>query len=80
VPDELFIAAAHGVAEQVMAAELDSGLLYPPQSNILETEMHAAVCVAEAIFKRNPAGVEKPDDMAAFIASHMYKPEYAPAA
>jgi malate dehydrogenase (oxaloacetate-decarboxylating)(NADP+) len=79
VPDELFIAAAHGVAEQVTAAELESGLLYPPQSKILATEMHAAVCVAEAIFKRGLAGVEKPADMAAFIASHMYKAEYAPA-
>ena len=57
VPDELFIAAARGVAEQVTAAELDSGLLYPPQSNILDTEMHAAVRVAEAIFARGLAGV-----------------------
>ena len=80
VPDELFIAAARGVAEQVTAAELDSGLLYPPQSSILDTEMHAAVRVAEAIFARGLAGVSKPADMAAFIASHMYKPEYAPAA
>jgi malate dehydrogenase (oxaloacetate-decarboxylating)(NADP+) len=79
VPDELFIAAARGVAEQVTAAELDSGLLYPPQSNILDTEMHAAVTVAEAIFARGLAGVAKPANMAAFIASHMYKPEYAPA-
>jgi malate dehydrogenase (oxaloacetate-decarboxylating)(NADP+) len=80
VPDELFIAAARGVAEQVTAAELDSGLLYPPQSNILDTEMHAALRVAEAIFARGLAGVAKPANMAAFIASHMYKPEYAPAA
>jgi malate dehydrogenase (oxaloacetate-decarboxylating)(NADP+) len=80
VPDELFIAAARGVAEQVTAAELDSGLLYPPQSNILDTEMNAAVRVAEAIFARGLAGVPKPADMTAFIASHMYKPEYAPAA
>jgi malate dehydrogenase (oxaloacetate-decarboxylating)(NADP+) len=79
VPDELFIAAARGVAEQVTAAELDSGLLYPPQNNILDTEMHAAVTVAEAIFARGLAGVPKPANMAAFIASHMYKPEYAPA-
>jgi malate dehydrogenase (oxaloacetate-decarboxylating)(NADP+) len=79
VPDELFIAAARGVAEQVTAAELDSGLLYPPQSNILDTEMHAAGTVAEAIFARGLAGVAKPANMAAFIASHMYKPEYAPA-
>jgi malate dehydrogenase (oxaloacetate-decarboxylating)(NADP+) len=80
VPDELFIAAAHGVAEQVTAAELDSGLLYPPQSNILTTEMQAAVRVAEAIFQRGLARVDWPADMAAFIAAHMYKPEYAPAA
>jgi malate dehydrogenase (oxaloacetate-decarboxylating)(NADP+) len=80
VPDELFIAAARGVAEQVTAAELDSGLLYPPQSSILATEQQAAVRVAEAIFARGLAGVAKPKDMAAFIASHMYKPEYAPAA
>jgi malate dehydrogenase (oxaloacetate-decarboxylating)(NADP+) len=79
VPDELFIAAARGVAEQVTAAELDSGLLYPPQSNILDTEMHAAVTVAEAIFARGLADVSKPGNVAAFIASHMYKPEYAPA-
>jgi malate dehydrogenase (oxaloacetate-decarboxylating)(NADP+) len=79
VPDELFIAAARGVAEQVTAAELDSGLLYPPQSNILDTEMHAAVTVAEAIFALGLASVAKPANMAAFIASHMYKPEYAPA-
>jgi malate dehydrogenase (oxaloacetate-decarboxylating)(NADP+) len=79
VSDELFIAAARGVAEQVTAAELDSGLLYPPQSNILDTEMRAAVRVAEAIFARGLAGVPKPANIDAFIASHMYKPEYAPA-
>ena len=78
VPDQLFIAAARGVAEQVTSAQLNSGLLYPPQSDILATEMHAAVRVAEAIFERGLAGVAKPADMTAFIASHMYKPEYAP--
>jgi malate dehydrogenase (oxaloacetate-decarboxylating)(NADP+) len=78
VPDSLFIAAARGVAEQVTPAELDSGLLYPPQSNILATEMNAAVRVAEEIFELRLAGVAKPADMAGFIASHMYKPEYEP--
>jgi malate dehydrogenase (oxaloacetate-decarboxylating)(NADP+) len=80
VPDELFIAAARGVAEQVTKAELDSGLLYQPQSSILETEMRAAVRVAEAIFDMKLAGVDKPKDMTAFIAAHMYKPEYPAAA
>ena len=76
VPDELFIAAARGVAELVTPAELESGLLYPPQSSILDTEIKAAVRVAETIFERKLAGVAKPADMAAFIASHVYNAEY----
>ena len=76
VPDELFIAAARGVAELVTPAELESGLLYPPQSSILDTEIKAAVRVAETIFERKLAGVAKPGDMAAFIASHVYNAEY----
>lgn len=76
MPDELFIAAAHGVADLVTSAELDSGLLYPPQSNILDTEIKAAVRVAETIFERKLAGVGKPADMAAFIRSHVYDGEY----
>ena len=79
MPDDLFIAAARGVAEQVTPAQLDSGLLYPPQSDILATERHAAVRVAEAIFARNLASIPKPQNIANLIASHMYKPEYRPA-
>jgi malate dehydrogenase (oxaloacetate-decarboxylating)(NADP+) len=80
VPDELFIAAARGVAEQVTPVQLDSGLLYPPQSEILATERQAAVRVAEAIFARGLAGVPRPADMAAFIAAHMYQADYGSAA
>jgi len=76
MPDELFIAAAHGVADLVTSAELDSGLLYPLQSNILDTEIKAAVRVAETIFERKLAGVAKPADTAAFIRSHVYDGEY----
>jgi malate dehydrogenase (oxaloacetate-decarboxylating)(NADP+) len=64
------------VADQVTQAELDSGLLYPPQSSILETEVAAAVKVAETIFARNLAGVPKPGDMRRFIETQLYKPEY----
>lgn len=76
VPDELFIAAAHGVADLVTSEELDAGLLYPPQSSILDTEIKAAVRVAEVIFERKLASVAKPGDMAAFIASHVYNAKY----
>lgn len=76
VTDEMFIAAAHGVAEQVTQAELDAGLLYPPQTDILQTEIATAQRVAEVIFARKLAGVERPADMKAFIKSKLYTPEY----
>lgn len=76
VTDEMFVAAARGVAEQVSQAELDAGLLYPPQGRILATEIKTARRVAEVIFQRGLAGVERPRDLCAFIESQLYKPEY----
>ncbi|MHB1219315.1 MAG: NAD-dependent malic enzyme [Alphaproteobacteria bacterium] len=76
VTDEMFIAAARGVAESVTEAELDAGSLYPPQSGIFETEVKAAVKVAETIFARGLARVAKPKDMEAFIRGHLYEPKY----
>jgi len=74
--DDMFIAAARAVAQQVTQAELDVGLIYPPQSMILETELHAAGRVAEVIFARNLARVDRPADIEVFIRQHLYKPEY----
>jgi len=76
VTDEMFIAAARGVADNVSQAELDAGSLYPPQAEIFETEVKAAVRVAETIFARKLARVEKPKDMEAFIRSKLYTPKY----
>jgi malate dehydrogenase (oxaloacetate-decarboxylating)(NADP+) len=71
----MFIAAAHVVAEQVTQTELDSELIYPPQSTILETE-YAAQRVAEVIFKRDLARVPEPLDVGAFIQSRRFRPKY----
>ena len=76
VTDEMFIAAARAVAEQVTQADLDVGLIYPPQSEILKTQIHAAQRVAEVIFARALAGVAQPADLDAFINAQVYKPEY----
>lgn len=76
VTDELFIEAAKAVAEQVTEANLASGLIYPPQSVILETSLHVAVRVAEAIFDAGLAGVERPADFDGFIHDKAYRPEY----
>jgi len=76
VTDEMFIAAARAVAEQVTPAELDVGLIYPPQSAIFDTEVRAAARVAEVIFARNLARAERPASIEEFIRQKVYKPTY----
>ncbi|HVN29961.1 MAG TPA: NAD-dependent malic enzyme [Candidatus Binataceae bacterium] len=76
VTDEMFLAAARGLAELVTPAELDNGLVYPPQSAIFETEMHVARRIAEVIFACGLARVKEPSDLSAFIRSQVYRPEY----
>src|SRR5215813_9325766 len=76
VTDEMFIEAAHALADQVTPAELEQGLLFPPQSKILEIEIKIAARVAKVAFDSNLACVVQPDDYEAFIRSHVYQPEY----
>jgi malate dehydrogenase (oxaloacetate-decarboxylating)(NADP+) len=76
VTDELFIEAARSVADMVPSELLNQGLLYPLQSNILETEIQTAARVAKLIFDSRLARVKKPADMVAFIRQQVYKPDY----
>jgi malate dehydrogenase (oxaloacetate-decarboxylating)(NADP+) len=76
VTDEMFIEAAHAVADQVTSEQLKLGMLFPPQSNILETEIKTAARVARLVFEEGLAGVARPDDCEAFIRSHVYEPGY----
>jgi malate dehydrogenase (oxaloacetate-decarboxylating)(NADP+) len=78
VTDEMFIEAAHALADQVRQTELEQGQLFPPQSNILETEIKVAARVAKVVFDSNLAGVARPTNCEAFIRNHVYKPEYRP--
>lgn len=77
VSDEMFIEAAAAVADQVPPEQLQQGLLYPLQSNILEVEIQTAARVAKLVFDAGLARVDRPTDMVAFIRQHVYKPEYA---
>jgi malate dehydrogenase (oxaloacetate-decarboxylating)(NADP+) len=80
VTDEMFIEAGQAVADQVSPDLLKQGLLYPLQSNILETEIQTAARVAKLVFDSDLARVERPADMVALIRRHVYKPEYSTAA
>jgi malate dehydrogenase (oxaloacetate-decarboxylating)(NADP+) len=76
VTDEMFIEAAHAVADQVTPEQLKLGMLFPPQSNILEVEVQTAARVAKVVFDADLARVDRPPDTVAFIRQHVYKPEY----
>jgi malate dehydrogenase (oxaloacetate-decarboxylating)(NADP+) len=76
VTDEMFIEAGQAVADQVPPELLKQGLLYPLQSNILETEIQTAARVAKLVFDLGLARVQRPADMVAFIRRQVYKPEY----
>ena len=77
VTDEMFVEAAHAVADQVPSELLNQGLIYPLQSNILETEIQTAARVAKLVFDSGLARVRRPADIVSFIREHVYKPEYA---
>jgi malate dehydrogenase (oxaloacetate-decarboxylating)(NADP+) len=60
----MFIESAHAVADQVTDEQLKLGMLFPPQSNILETEIKTAARVARVVFESNLARVARPADWA----------------
>jgi malate dehydrogenase (oxaloacetate-decarboxylating)(NADP+) len=76
VTEEMFIVAAKAVAEQVTEEDLSTGLIYPPQSRILEASLHVAERVAAYIFDQGLARVPRPDRVGALIRARAYRPIY----
>jgi malate dehydrogenase (oxaloacetate-decarboxylating)(NADP+) len=76
VTDEMFIVAAGALAQQVADSQLQQGLLYPPQSNVLDSELKTAAAVAQIVFDRGLARADRPGDIASFVRGHAYKPSY----
>ena len=77
VTDEMFMAAAHTLAEQVSPADLRQGSLYPPLQNIRDVSAHIAAAVADVAYRKELAPGAKPADLLAFMKAQMYEPRYA---
>jgi malate dehydrogenase (oxaloacetate-decarboxylating)(NADP+) len=77
VTEEMFIVAAQAVAEQVTEENLSTGLIYPPQSRILDASLHVAERVAAYIFDKGLAQVPRPDDIGSLIRARAYRPVYS---
>ena len=76
ITDECFIVAAEASADQVRPELRAKGMLFPSQADILETEVTTASRVAEFMFEKGLAQVERPRDIRAWIEGQLYKPQY----
>jgi malate dehydrogenase (oxaloacetate-decarboxylating)(NADP+) len=76
VTDEMFMAAAHALAEQVSADDLQQGSLYPPLKSIRDVSAHIAAAVAAVAYRRGLSRGAEPADMLGFVRSRMYEPRY----
>jgi malate dehydrogenase (oxaloacetate-decarboxylating)(NADP+) len=77
VTDEMFLAAAHALAQQVSPADLEAGRVYPPLHTIREVSASVAMAVVETARRQNLATRGVPAALHAHIRSLMFEPAYA---
>ncbi len=76
VTDEMFLAAAHSLANQVTKADLERGRIYPALSRIRQVSALIARDVAKMAYDNGFTDREEPDDILADIHEYMYQPVY----
>ena len=76
VTDEMFFVAARVLADEVTAADLDLGRVYPPIGRIRDVSAKIAIGVADVAYRRGLAGRLRPADLRASVTSLMYDPAY----
>ncbi len=76
VTDEMFMAAARTLAEQVTPEDLAQGSLYPPLARVREVSAHIACAVARVAFEQGLARITQPADLMAHVRERMYEPNY----
>jgi malate dehydrogenase (oxaloacetate-decarboxylating)(NADP+) len=76
VTDEMFMAAAHALADCVNRGDLDQGSLYPALPRIREVSAQIAAAVAAVAYQRGLAGGPAPNDLMGLVRSQMYDPHY----
>ncbi|WP_283811332.1 NAD-dependent malic enzyme [Bradyrhizobium sp. AC87j1] len=76
VTDEMFMAAAHTLANCVGKEDLAQGSLYPALPRIREVSVRIAAAVADVAYQRGLADGPAPNDVKALVQSQMYEPHY----
>jgi malate dehydrogenase (oxaloacetate-decarboxylating)(NADP+) len=76
VTDEMFLTAAHSLANQVTDDDLERGRVYPALSRIRQVSAVIGRDVAKMAYESGFADREAPDDILADVHEHMYQPIY----
>lgn len=76
VTDEMFLAAALSLAEQVKESDLERGRVYPPLADIRLVSAKIAAEVAKMAYDNGFTDRERPEDILADVKDYMYRPVY----
>ncbi len=76
VTDDMFLAAANALAQQVSDEDLALGRIYPPLAKIRDVSAQIALEVAEIAYRHGLTARERPPEPMADIREQMYRPEY----
>ncbi len=76
VTDEMFMAAAHTLAQCVTEADLAQGSLYPALPRIREVSAQIGAAIADVAYQRGLASGPPPNDLIGYVQSQMYDPHY----
>jgi len=76
VTDEMFLAAARTLANEVQESDLEQGRIYPSLQRIREVSLAIALAVVAVAQNRGLARRELTGDITATIRGMMYKPDY----
>jgi len=76
ITDEMFLAAAHSLANLVTESDLERGRVYPPLSRIRSVSAKIAYDVARMAYDQGLTDKEEPEDIEAEIHDYMYQPVY----
>jgi malate dehydrogenase (oxaloacetate-decarboxylating)(NADP+) len=76
VTDEMFMAAAHTLANAVSEADLKQGSLYPALPRIREVSAQIGAAVAGVAYQRGLAQGPTPNDLIGIVQAQMYDPGY----
>ncbi len=76
ISDAMLLTAAHTLASRVGEADLASGTVYPPLTEIRDVSLDIATAVAELAWEQGLAQTERPADVRQYLRAMMYEPDY----